>query len=143
MGVDRLAGREDHHPGGAELFFQPQAVEHVTAGAVDVLADHRAERAISGGDGGAQVGHAPVAGDAGGGELAPQAVLAAGVQVDPAGLHVPVAPHDAEPFGQPFAGSPVLAGQGHYRVLQGSGAGPSEERYPDRRCSGVPLGVSS
>jgi hypothetical protein len=40
------------------------------------------------------------------------------------------------------AGVVDAAGPGHGRVLEGPGAGPAEERYPDGRSSGGPLGVS-
>ena len=82
-----------------------------------------------------------VAGDARPGELLPQAGPAASVQLDPAGLHIPVAPDDDEPFGQPFAGQPVLAGQRHDGVLEGGCGGAADERYPDRALLLWPAGA--
>jgi hypothetical protein len=71
LGVHRLIGGEHRQPGGAQFAFQLQRVVHVAAGPFDVLADHGGERWLAAGDGGAELGHAAVAGDAGGGELLP------------------------------------------------------------------------
>src|SRR5690348_11241568 len=126
-------------PCGAEFFFQPQRVVHVPAGPLDVLADRGRERRIPFGDGGAQVGHAAVAGNPGGGELLPDAGTGVGVQVDPARFHVPVVAGDAEPFGETFAGQPELLGEGFDGVLGGGGAGPAEERDRYRPWPGAGL----
>jgi len=87
-----------------QVLFEFEGVEHVPAGAFDVLADDGGEPGFRGGGFGEQVGHAAVAGQPGVGELLVGVALAALFQVDAAGLDVPVHGRD-EPAGrQPLAG---------------------------------------
>ena len=115
-----------------EFFFQLQRVEHVPAGPLDVLADHGGEFRGRGCGFAEQVGHAAVAGQVRVGEGPPAVALAAGFQVDAAGLDVPVDGGD-EPAGrQPGPGGAELPVQRRAGVLQGQGGGPADERDRDR-----------
>jgi hypothetical protein len=128
-GVDRLVGGEDHQPGGVQLLLELERVVGVAAGPLDVLADHPREPGRPGSDLGAEVGHAAVAGDAGGGELPPRPGLAALVEVGPAGLHVPVVAGDDESLGEPLPRQAELLGQRLDGVLHLHGGGPADERH--------------
>ena len=81
---------------------------------------------------GEQVGHAAVPGYPGVGELLVGVALAAGLQVQAAGLDIPVHGGD-EPAGrEPVLGGPELPPQGGAGVLEGGGGGPADERDRDR-----------
>ena len=125
-----------------EFLFQFQGVEHVAAGALDVLAYDGGEFRGGGCGFAEQVGHAAVAGQPGVGELFVGVALAAVFQVDAAGLDVPVDGGEEPPGREPLAGGAELPVQGRAGVLQREGGGPADERDRDRlgrhggRCHG-------
>ena len=113
-----------------EFFFQFQRIEHVPAGSLDVLAHHGGEPGGGGGGLAQQVGHAAVTGEAGGGELLVRVPLAAGFQVDAAGLDIPVDGGDEPAWRQPFLRGAELPAQRRAGVLQGQGRGPADGARP-------------
>ena len=115
-----------------QFLFQFQRVEGVPAGPFDVLADDRGEFRDRAGGLGEQVGHAAVAGDPRVGELPVGVALGAGLEVQAAGLDVPVDGGD-EPAGrEPFLGGADLPAQRRAGVLHLQGRGPAQERDRDR-----------
>jgi hypothetical protein len=130
--VGGLVGGEQRDALPGEFFFQFQGVEHVPAGPLDVLADHGGEPGRGRGGLAQQVGHPPVTREAGLGELLVGIALAAVLQVDAAGLDIPVHGGD-EPAGrQPFPGRSELAAQRRAGVLERERGGPADERDRDR-----------
>jgi hypothetical protein len=82
--VDRLVGGEQRYPGQSELLFKLEGVVGVTAGALDVFADHGGEPGRRPGGFGEQVGQPAVTRDADAGELLVRGAVA--------GMPIAVAP---------------------------------------------------
>ena len=89
---------------------------------------------------GEQVGHAAVAGDPGVGEGPVGLALGAGLQVQAAGLDVPVDGGDEPARRQPVLGGAQLPAQRRAGVLHLQGGGPAQERDRDRLGRGAAAG---
>jgi hypothetical protein len=131
---DGLISGQQRDPRTGQVLLQPQRIERVPPGALDVLAHHRGEPRFGPGRFGQQVRHPAITRDAylqahvGG-------AASALVQVHPPGLHIPVVRGDEPPgreLGLHFAELPA---QRLDRVLHDQGGGPAQERYRygDRR----------
>ena len=134
--VDGLVGGEQRDPGVGQFLLQLERVERVPPGPLDVFAHHHGEPGAGAGGFGQQVGQPAVAGDADVGEQFVGGAVAALLQVQAAGLDVPVPGGDEPPGGQVglhFAGLPA---QRRYRVLHDQGGGPAGERDRDRPGAG-------
>ena len=132
LDIGGLVGGEKRDALAGQFLFQFQRVEHVAAGPFDVLAHHGGEPGRGRASLAEQVGHAAVAGQVRVGELPPVLALAAGLQVEAAGLDVPVDGGDEPPGREPGAGGAELPVQGRAGVLQREGGGPADERDRDR-----------
>jgi hypothetical protein len=108
LDVGGLVGREQRDAFAGQFPFQLQRVERVPAAALDVLADHSGEPGSGGGRFGQHLGHPPITGEAGGGELLVRPALAAVLNVDRAGLDIPVIGGDVPAGRQPFLSGPEL-----------------------------------
>jgi hypothetical protein len=126
-----LVGGEQHDSLIRQFAFEFQRVEGVAAGALDVFADHGGEPGQRGVGFGQQLGHAPVARNAGGDERFPVAALGAFLKVDPPRFHVPVVPGHPPAWGHPFLAGVDLTAQRRQRVLQHQRGGARQDRDRD------------
>ncbi len=126
--VDGLIGGEQRDPREGQFLFQFERVERVPAGPLDVFADDGGETRRGAARLGEQVGEATVAGDADIGELLVPGAVPACVDVQAAGLDVPIPGGDVPAGRQLGAGLADLPAQRRHRVLHLQGGDPAGER---------------